>query len=233
MFSGLFAGCSGVLGIEDFHTAMIRGTLRDIGPDAPVAANVVIAWYRGPDATHGDATRLGETTTAHDGDFELSVTAEPPLESYLEIVDPRYVHTFSRVIQPVLVHADTYVDILTATADGLQALAGHAGETQGAQRWLVIAQVVDADGGTRPGVTVDAEVADPRGPVAQICYSDETNDLPCRAGGTGSDGRAWLFDVPATSSLSITAIDRDGSHATSFPITAGPGVVFTPVPPSS
>jgi hypothetical protein len=228
---GMLAGCSAVLGIDDLHPPTIHGVVRDLAADTVSNAPVVL--YRDPDAQTPDATRVGSTKTSDGGKFEFPITGRLPLDGYLELADARFVRTFSHLVQPVVDHADLDVEVHTVTVVGLHMLATEAGKTQAPLRWVVVAQVVDAGGSALPGATVSAEAGDPAAPVPQICYTDPSTGFPCVAGPTRDDGKAWLFDVPEMASLTISAMDSDGHlHTTSFPVIAGPGLVFTPVPPA-
>jgi hypothetical protein len=221
----MLAGCSAVLGIDDLHPPTIRGVVRDLGADT--VSNAAVVLYREP------ATRVGATTTRDGGKFEFPITGALPFDGYFDLSDPRFVRTFSHLAQLVVDHADLDVEVLTLTAAGLRMLASDAGKTQGALGWVVMAQVVDAGGSALAGATVQAEAGDPAVAVAQICYTDPSTGFPCAAGPTHDDGKAWLFDVPEMAPLSITATDSDGHlHTVSFPTVAGPGLVFTPVPPA-
>lgn len=228
----MLAGCSSVLGIDDLHPPTIHGTLRDIATDTVSNASVVL--FRDPDATPGATpTRIDGATTSARGTFQIPVNDTLPLSGYLELEDPRFVHTFSHLVLPVADHADVDVEVVTLTPAGLALLATSAGRTQGAQRWVVIAQVVDAGGSALIGATVEARDDDTGTAVSQICYANPATGLPCGTGSkTGDDGKAWLFDVLPTMSLTITATDADSHvHTVSFPVDAGPGLLFTPVLP--
>jgi hypothetical protein len=186
-----------------------------------------------------DGVEVGHATTDSAGKFELPVTEGLPLNGYFELVDPRYVHTVSHLVTPVVDHAHREDDdILTLTPDGLRKLAADAGRTQDPAHWLVIAQVVDDQGSFLSGATVAARPDPPALPTpVEVCYSDDSpqhTGLPCGNGAATdeSDPKAWLFDVPETPSLVITAMDANGGpHQVAFPIVGGPGLVFTPVPP--
>ena len=220
-----------MLGIEDLHPPTIRGTMRD--PQADTVPNTTITLFRDPTGSDPVARRVDDTTTDKDGRFELPLT-EVPLDGYFEMTVPAYLHTFSHLIKPVVTeHEDPEEhEIITLNAQGLRRLASDISTTQDPTAWLVLAKVIDADGTPLPGATVHAEVGDPPVAVQLICYTTEDTGLPCHTGTTTSDGRAWLFNIPETSSLTITAVDAAGHpHTISFPIVAGPGVVSTPVPP--
>jgi hypothetical protein len=227
----MLAGCSAVLGIEDLHPSTVHGVVRDLAADTVPNASVVL--YRDPAPGGVDSTRIDGATTDDHGAFDLAVTAALPLDGYFDLADPRFVRTFDHLSQPVVDHADLDVEILTLNAITLQKLAADAGKAQDAARWLVVAQVVDAGGSTLEGATVHAEVGEPPVAVSEICYTNLSTGAPCDTGTTTrGDGNAWLFNIPETTSLHITATDADGhAHAVSFPVIAGPGLVITPVPP--
>jgi hypothetical protein len=227
----MLAGCSAVLGIEDLHPSTVHGIVRDLGADT--VANVAVILYRDPGPGMVDSTRIDDATTDEHGAFELPITAALPLTGYFDLVDSRFVRTFSHLHRPIVDHADFDIEILTLTAAGLRSLAADAGMPQDAAHGLVLAQIVDADGSALPGATVHAEVGEPPVAVSQICYTNASTGFPCETGSTRDDGIAWLFNIPETASLSITAVDAEGhEHAVSFPVVAGPGLVFTPVPPA-
>jgi hypothetical protein len=211
----MIAGCSAVLGIEDLHPPTIHGTVRDMAADT--VSNVSVALHRDQ-----DGIPIAAATTDGKGRFEFPVTERLPLDVYLELADPNFVRTFSHLTQP---------------ADGLRMLASGAGQTQGPGRSVVIAQVVDAGGSALTGATVQAEAGVPPTSVAHICYTDPSTGFPCAPGAPGAtrdDGKAWLFDVPETTKLHITAVDADGKlHEVEFAVVAEPSLVFTPVPPRS
>jgi hypothetical protein len=229
--AAMLAGCSTVLGIDDLRPPTIHGTLRDV---ADLVSNASIALYRDPDGAGQNSTPIAHATTGGDGKFAFPIAKDLPLHGYLELVDPRFVHTFSHLVQPLVDGADLDIEVLTLTAAALQMIAGDAHMTQDPTRSVVIAQVVDADGGTLAGATIHAQAAgDPPMDILQICAVDPSTSLPCATGTTRSDGMAWLFDVPQTMELTITAVDGDGkSHEVAFPVVAGPSLVFTPVPPA-
>lgn len=224
----MIAGCSAVLGIEDLHPPTIRGVVRDMAADT--VSNVSVALYR-----DSGGPPIDEATTDGKGRFEFPVTAALPLDGYLDLADSHFVRTFSHLILPVVDHQDFDVEVQTLTADGLRMLASGAGQTQSPGRSVVIAQVVDAGGSALAGATVHAEAGQPPVDVPHICATEPSTGFPCATsatGVTGDDGKAWLFDVPENTSLTITAVDADGkSHAVTFTVVAEPSLVFTPVPP--
>lgn len=224
----MIAGCSAVLGIEDLHPPTIHGTVRDVVADT--VSNVLVALHRDQ-----DGTSIAAATTDGKGRFDVPVTEALPLDVYLELADPRFVRTFSHLTQPVVDHADFDVEVLTLTADGLRTVASDAHQMQDPARSVVIAQVVDAGGSALTGATVQVEAGVPPTTVAHICYTEPSTGAPCGPGATnvtGDDGKAWLFDVPETTELNITAVDTGGkSYAVKFAVVAGPSFVFTPVPP--
>jgi hypothetical protein len=230
-FAVLLAGCGGVLGIEDFKPPKIQILLRDFETGTRLPGTVVTLWRD----DQGPVKEVARVTTDADGQFDLVMTTELPLDGYFEIVDPRYLHTFSHLAQPVVDHADHSADILTTTAAGLQRVADNAGMSQTAGTWLVIAQVLD-DGGQVAQATVHAKRDGTPIDDAKICYTkdddDDDKDVPCGRTTTGADGKAWLFDIPGdASSLVITAMDAEGKrHEVPFPLETGPGIVYTPVP---
>jgi hypothetical protein len=219
----MIAGCSAVLGIEDLRPPTIHGTVRDMTADTVSSVSIVFRDPLGPP--------IGEATTDGKGRFEIPITAALPLTGYLDLDDPNFVHTFSHLSQPVVDHNDLDVEVLTLTAAGLRTLASDVHVTQDPARSLVIAQVVDAGGSALEGATVLATG------VSQICYTDPSTGSPCVNGATDvtrGDGKAWLFDVPATLPLKITAMDADGKpHSVMVAVGTGPSLVFTPVPPAS
>jgi hypothetical protein len=228
----MLAGCSAVLGIEDLHPPTIHGAVRQIAGDN--VSNVSITLYRDPEGGGTDSTPIETATTDGQGKFELPIRVALPLDGYLDLADPRFVRTFSHLTQPVVDHANLDdADVFTLTAAGLATLASGAQVTQDPARSLVIAQIVGMDGGVLVGATVHAEVGPAATPVSQICYTNSLTGFPCATGATGADGRAWLFDVPETMALTITAVDAGGqSHVLSFSVVAGPSLVFTPVQPT-
>jgi hypothetical protein len=221
----LLAGCSGILGIEDLAPSTIHGTARDLLANPVEQVNIVL--HLDP-----DGVRVSHAVTDDDGKFELPITAALPVTGYFEIMDPRYVHTRSHLVDFVVEHADLDVEIFTVTPDGLRSIVARAGRTQRAASWLVIAKVIDDDGGSFASATVGAQVGDPPQPVQQICYADPQTSLPCGDGSsTEADGLAFLFDVPEADSLAITAMNGPGKRVDAeLPIPAGPGLLFTPVP---
>lgn len=227
----MLAGCSAVLGIEDLHPPTIHGAVRQIGGDN--VSNVSIALYRDPEGGGTDSTLIEAATTDGQGRFELPIRVALPLDGYLDLADPHFVRTFSHLTQPVVDHADLDVEVFTLTAAGLATLASGAHVTQDPARSVVIAQIVDMYGSALPGATVQAEAGVPATPVSQICYTNSLTGFPCAPGVTGTDGLAWLFDVPETASLKITAVDAAGQpHVVEFAVVAGPSLVSTPVPPT-
>jgi hypothetical protein len=218
------AGCGSILGIEDLRPPTIHGAVRDLKADT--VADAMVTLFRDPDATHTNPQRIGDAMTDSAGAFTLPISDELPLDGFFELADPRFVHTFSHLVLPVVDRADPQaVQILTLTPDGLRMVAADAGRAQDAAHSLVIAQVVDAEGNPQVGATI----SDQPGPV---CYSLEGVALPCHVGATTTDGLAWLFDVPEAALLTITAVDAGGKpYSASFPVLAGPGIVFTPVLP--
>jgi hypothetical protein len=222
----MLAGCDAVVGIEDLHPPTIRGTVREIGNDN--LPNVSVVLYRDP-----DGARIDAATTDGQGKFEFPITEALPFDGYLDVGDPGLVRTFSHLSQPVVDHADVGLDLFTLTAAGVPMLVDDAHATQDPARSIVLAQVIDKDGGAITGATVHARVAGAPMDVPQICYTDALTPAPCAAGTTRDNGFAWLFDIPETASLTITAVDGDGhSYEVSFPIIAGPSLVFTPVRPA-
>ncbi len=227
----MLAGCSAVLGIEDLHPPTIHGAVRDLA--GGTVSKVSIVLFRDPEGGGSDSTRIDAATTDGQGRFELPIRAVLPLDGYLDLDDAPFVRTFSHLTQPVVDHADLDVEVFTLTAAGVANLASGAGKTQDPARSVVIAKIVDADGSGLPGATVHAEVGTPPTAVSQICYTNSLTGFPCATGGTGTDGLAWLFDVPETESLNITAVDANGQpHGLVFPVIAGPSLVFTQVQPA-
>lgn len=223
MFALLLSGCTSVLGIEDLHTPtpVINGFVREIGVDHRPVANAAITLRR-----DAGSVQLGEATTHSDGSFDMAVAEGFPSDGFFEIMDPRYLHTFSYVLRP-----DLSVELVTLTAAQLQSLASTSGTTQNQSNWLVIAEVVDGDGGPVSGATVSSE---PTAPPQDLCYSDAITQLPCHAGSTTGDGRAWFFDAPEQNNLMINAVDAQQlRYDASIPLVPGPGVVFTPLRPSA
>jgi len=228
----MLAGCSAVLGIEDLHPPTIHGAVRDLA--GGTVSNVSIVLYRAPEAVGSDGTRIDAATTDGQGRFELPLSAALPLIGYLDLDDAPFVRTFSHLIQPVVDHADFDVEVFTLTAAGLATLASGAQVTQDPARAVVIARIVDMDGGVLVGATVHAEVGTSATPVSQICYTNSLTNFPCATGATGPDGLAWLFDVPETDSLKITAVDAEGQpQVLVFRVIAAPSLVFTLVRPGS
>jgi hypothetical protein len=222
----MLAGCSNVLGIDDLHPPTIHGIVRDIATDT--VSNVAVVLHRDP-----DATRIDEATTSARGTFDIPINETLPFDGYFDLDDPRFVRTFSHLVQPVVDHADMDVEIVTLTPPGLGLLASSAGKSQGAHRWVVIAQVFDAGGSAVTGATVQANADGTDLPASQICYANPSTGLPCGTGSTtGDDGKAWLFDVPEMAMLTITATADSHVQTVSFPVEAGPGLLFTPVPPA-
>jgi hypothetical protein len=226
----MLAGCSAVLGIDDLHPPTIHGAVRDLA--GGTVSNVSIVLYRDPEGGGSDSSRIDAATTDGQGQFELPLRATLPLNGYLDLDDAHFVRTFSHLTQPVVDHADFDVEVFTLTAAGLATLASGAQVTQDPARSVVIARIVDMDGGVLVGATVHAEVGTPPTAVPQICYTNSLTGFPCATGATGADGLAWVFDVPETESLKITAVDAEGQpQVLVFPVIAGPSLVFTPVRP--
>jgi hypothetical protein len=221
----LLAGCSGILGIDDFAPSTIHGSVRDLLAN-PIAQLTVVL-HLDP-----DGIRVSRATTDDDGNFEMPITVALPVSGYFEIRDPRYVHTRSRLVDSVVEHADLDVELFTLTPEGLRTVVADAGKTQGPANWLVIALVIGGDEGPVVNATVGAQVGDPPQPVQQICYSNPQTSLPCGDGSsTQADGLAFLFDVPESDSLAITAMDGSGKRFDAeIPIVPGPGLVVTPIP---
>ena len=229
----MLAGCGTILGIDDLHPPTIHGTVRDLGADT--VSNAVVVLYRDPDEQNPSSTRVDDATSDARGRFAFPIASGLPLDGYLDLADPRFVRTFSHLIQPLVEHADQDVELLTLTPAGLHMLATDVGRAQDPSRWIVLAQVVDAGGSSLAGATVQAETSSPPTAVSQICYTDPLTSSPCGTGisTTRDDGKAWLFDVPENTTLKITATDSEGkAHTVEFPVVAGPGLVFTPVPPA-
>jgi hypothetical protein len=226
--AAMLAGCSTVLGIDDLHPPTIHGTLRD---NVDAVRNAPIALYRTSDGAGLDGTPIDHATTDGAGKFAFPVSAGLPLHGYLDLTDPRFVRTINHLIQPVADHADVDVEVLTLTAAAFRMLASDAGMPQDPARSIVVAQVIDADGGALSGATIQA--GDPPTAVPHMCFGDQVTSLPCATDAMHSNGLAWLFDVPETSLLKITAVDAEGkSHEVKLHIVAGPSLVFTPVPPA-
>lgn len=232
----MLAGCSAALGIEDLHPPTIHGTVSDrLGSNVP---NVSVALYREPDGGALDGARLDEATTDGQGRFEFPIAGALPINVYLDLADAGFVRTVNHLSQPVVDHADVDVELRTLTTAGLRMLASDAHATQDPARSVVIAEVIEADGSDVVGATVHARAGDPGTDVPQICYTDPSSvDAPCAPGAPGATregGLAWLFDVPETASLTITAMDSAGhSHVASLSIVAGPGLVYVAVQPPS
>jgi hypothetical protein len=227
--AAMLAGCSAALGIDDLHPPTIHGTLRDA---TDFVSNAPIALYRAPDGAGLDGTPIDHATTDGAGKFAFPVSEGLPLHGYLDLADPRFVRTISHLIQPVVDHADVDVEILTLTAAALRMLASDAHMNQDPARSIVVAQVIDADGGSVEVATLHAEAGEPPTNVPLICFADRATSLPCATDSMHSNGVAWLFDVPETSLLKITAVDAEGkSHEVDLHIVPGPSLVFTPVPP--
>jgi hypothetical protein len=227
----MLAGCSAVLGIEDLHPPTIHGAVRDL--EGGTVSKVSIALFRDPEGGGSDSTRIDAATTDGQGKFELPIRAPLPLDGYLDLDDAPFVRTFRHLDQPVVDHADLDVEVFTLTAAGVANLASGAGKTQDPARSVVIATIVDADGSVVPGAIVQAEAGVPPTPVSQICYTNMLTRFPCATGGTGPDGLAWLFDVPETESLNVTAVGTAGhAYGLVFRVIAGPSLVSTAVPPT-
>jgi hypothetical protein len=223
----LLAGCGGLLGIEDFDPPSITGALRDLDNDNIRDTKVVFF--------DESRTKFGETITGADGTYVLPLTAELPvngLNGYFELNDPRYVHTFSYLLTPALDGAKNGHEIVTLTSDGLRSLADTATMPHGANSWIVVAAVIDDQGGAAIGATVEA-VTQANQRLA-VCYTDQDDpNLPCGGSSTGNDGLARIFDVPENVTVTVSAINTEGgSHTISFPTAGGPGLVSTPVPPA-
>lgn len=230
----MLAGCSAALGIDDLHPPTIHGVVRDLLNST--VPNVSVALYREPEGGAPGGAHLDDATTDGQGRFEFPITAALPINVYLDLGDAGFVRTVDHLTQPVVDHSDVDVELLTLTTAGLRMLASDAHETQDPARSVVIAQVIEADGSAVVGATVHAAVharaGDPGTDVPQICYTDASG-APCALGTTRDDGLAWLFDVPETASLTISAADGAGhSHTASLSVVAGPGLVFTAVRPA-
>jgi hypothetical protein len=223
----MLAGCSAALGIEDLHPPTIHGVVRDLA--ASNVPNVSVVLYREP-----DGARLDEATTDGQGRFEFPIAGALPVNVYLDLADAGFVRTVNHLSQPVVDHSDVDVELLTLTTAGLRMLASDAHATQDPARSVVVAQVIVADGSAVAGATVHARAGDPGTDVPQICYTDTSVGSPCAPGATRDDGLAWLFDVPQTASLTITAMDGGGhSYVASLSVVPGPGLVFVAVRPPS
>lgn len=230
----MLAGCSAALGIEDLHPPTIHGVVRDL--QNSTVPNVSVALYREPDGGAPGGAHLDDATTDGQGRFEFPITAALPIDVYLDLADAGFVRTVDHLSQPVVDHSDTDVELLTLTTAGLRMLASDARATLDPARSVVVAQVIEADGSAVAGATVHAavhaQVGDPGTDVPQICYTDTSVGTPCATGTTRDDGLAWLFDVPETASLTISAMDGNGhSHSAALSVVAGPSLVFTAVRP--
>jgi len=222
----LLAGCGSVLGIEDFAPPMIKGALRDLDNDSVKNAKLVFFDDSG--------TKVGETTTNDRGDYEFPLTGQLPVNGYFEVNDPRLVHTFSHLLTPALDRTENSHEIQTLSAEGLRNLVTAAEMVQGPSSWLVVGQVADDQGSSAVGAMVEAVTQNDPTRLLGLCYTkrDETG-RPCGGSSTADDALAWIFDVPENATLTISAVDADGgAHSTSFPTVAGPGLIFTPVPPT-
>jgi hypothetical protein len=215
------AGCGSALGIEDLRPPTIRGTLHDITSD--ITPSSMLAFNR----LTGE--RISTAVTDKDANFTFPVTAGLPLDGYLEVLSGAYAPTISQLLTPVIDHADTFQDVFTTTAAGLQLLADDADTTLDATQWMVVGVVVDGGGSTVTGARVEAKGSDGQ-PVARLCYTRQDTGRPCGQVSTLEDGRAWLFGIKQGDTVTITARDRDGNiyegNARTF---TGSGLVFAPV----
>ncbi len=220
------AGCDRILGIEELRLedagppprlqlgGVVRGTQAG-GPPSPVAG-VMLTFFEPP-----DAPRVS-TISSPAGTFELVVPTQGPLlEGFLATpfsTGPlqRTVHHLRR---PVISDPSLVVEMFDTQT--VVQLASLYGVTQDPGSTAVFVRAVDALGAPAPGVAL--QVA----PAGLPVRYDDPGGMPSPiATATAPNGRAFVFNVPTSTNLSLSGVRLGSSFGPVGPLRTEPTTFY-------
>ena len=135
----------------------------------------------------GNATPLGQTTSAANGSFTLNpATGGTPIDGFLQVEHTGFITTFAYPAEPLAANSAQSVVLVTTTE--FNALSFAAGVTQDAGKGFIAVVVENCDGDPVAGATV---TTNPAG-----TYRYNAGGVPSdSATATAADGIAYVFNV--------------------------------------
>ncbi|MDB4956729.1 MAG: hypothetical protein JWO36_4298 [Myxococcales bacterium] len=178
-------------------TITVTGTAaeRGSGSSSTPIAGLAVSVYKSSDET----TPVGMAMTDAQGKYTITVTAPGPFEGFVKGSKSGYVDAYDYSDAPL--SGNTPADLNMITPSNFNLLSTFAGGNQQASKGLIVLAVLDASMNPVAGAKVSSTPAS-----SPYRYNGSSGIPDQNAMSTGADGAAFMFNVPATQAVTVTAM---------------------------